>query len=400
MATATIFDGFIERSNMHEAIDFTIASMKAYGGKYRHWCIAWSGGKDSTATLTLIVYLIQSGQIPKPESLTVLYADTRMELIPLSISALHIRQELEELNIPCEVVMADVEKRFLPYILGKGVPPPNNNTMRWCTGALKIEPMKRAAEKIREKTGEKILMITGVRQGESAIRDGRISLSCSKNGAECGQGWFQQTMPENVCDTLAPLLHWRVCHVWAWLRDWAPKAEFGDWSTRMIADAYGGDEAEEVNARTGCMGCPLAQRDSALESVVKMEKWAYLSPLLGLRPIYDEMRSPIHRLRQTGEQRLKDGSIPKNPNRMGPLTIESRKMFFERIMNIQNAVNAQAGALHYRPIIDLLDAKEVNYIKSCWENNVFPKGWIGTEPLATEPFVQVFQNGTTQHLLF
>ena len=40
-----------------------------------------------------------------------------------------------------------------------------------------------------------------------------------------------------VADTLAPLLHWRVCHVWEWLKHWAPTAAYGDWSTAMIADA-------------------------------------------------------------------------------------------------------------------------------------------------------------------
>jgi hypothetical protein len=39
--------------------------------------------------------------------------------------------------------------------------------------------------------GERLLMLTGVRLGESAVRDRRIALSCSRNGAECGQGWFQ-----------------------------------------------------------------------------------------------------------------------------------------------------------------------------------------------------------------
>jgi hypothetical protein len=36
-------------------------------------------------------------------------------------------------------------------------------------------------------------MLTGVRIGESAARDQRIALSCTKDGGECGQGWFQQT---------------------------------------------------------------------------------------------------------------------------------------------------------------------------------------------------------------
>jgi DNA sulfur modification protein DndC len=95
----TLFDKTIQRTNMHEAIDFTIASMNAYAKKYNHWCIAWSGGKDSTATLTLIVYLIESGKIPKPKSLTVLYADTRMELIPLSILSLKNQFQCDIVNI-------------------------------------------------------------------------------------------------------------------------------------------------------------------------------------------------------------------------------------------------------------------------------------------------------------
>jgi DNA sulfur modification protein DndC len=36
----------------------------------------------------------------------------------------------------------------------------------------------------------------------------------------------------------------------------------------MIADAYGGDEAEEINARTGCTGCPLASEDKALDTIL------------------------------------------------------------------------------------------------------------------------------------
>jgi DNA sulfur modification protein DndC len=37
--------------------------------------------------------------------------------------------------------MAPLDKRFLVYILGRGVPPPNNNTLRWCTRQIKVDPM-------------------------------------------------------------------------------------------------------------------------------------------------------------------------------------------------------------------------------------------------------------------
>src|SRR3546814_1317583 len=90
--------------------------------------------------------------------------------------------------------------------------------------------------------------------------------------------------------SLAPILHWRVCNVWDWLRVYAPQRQYGGWETGPLADAYGGDEAEEVNARTGCMGCPLAARDLALDAVIAQPDWSYLAPLKGLRPVWRTLR--------------------------------------------------------------------------------------------------------------
>src|SRR5581483_8572709 len=106
------------------------------------------------------------------------------------------------------------------------------------------------------------------------------------------------------------------CHVWEWLKHWAPLPEYGDWSTSLIADAYGGDEAEEINARTGCMGCPLTDKDTALDNLLKQPRYTYLSPLKRLRPIWRALRLPKNRLRKTGKEENGD----KNKQRMGPLT--------------------------------------------------------------------------------
>lgn len=253
------------RMKLPEAMELTIASLQTYGTKYRHWTCAFSGGKDSTATVTMVAHLIEQRLIPEPESLTVLYADTRQELPPLHISAMKILEELGERGIQSQVVLPPMDKRYFVYMLGRGVPPPNNNTLRWCTRQIKIDPMIAALRGLRDSIGEKFLMLTGVRLGESAARDARIAMSCSRDGGECGQGWFQQSTPEAVADTLAPLLHWRVCHVWAWLATQAPAEGF---STRNVALVYGGDEAEEINARTGCIGCPLATKDTALDYII------------------------------------------------------------------------------------------------------------------------------------
>jgi DNA sulfur modification protein DndC len=392
------------RLQMNESIELTIQSLLAYLPDHPDVAFAWSGGKDSTTALTVFFYLMKTGKVPRPRSITVFLADTRQELLPLWAAAMQIIDELQELGVRVEIVRAPMDKRFMVYILGRGVPPPNNNTLRWCTRQIKIDPMQDALEARLAEFEGNVLMITGVRQGESAIRDQRIEMSCGKDGAECGQGWYQKALPEakglrGRLATLAPILHWRVCHVWEWLKHWAPQEEFGDWSTAMIADAYGGDEAEEINARTGCVGCPLAQEDKALDSVIAMPQWAYLAPLKGVRVLWRELREPQHRLKKAGLERLKNGEIAKNPQRMGPLTFEARLMGLDRILAIQTEVNTAARA-QGRPEVSLIDAEEEARIRELIALETWPDGWDGDEPTADTVMETVYQNGAVQPLLF
>lgn len=387
-----------KRIEIGECIDYTIESLTTYGNLHKHWAIAWSGGKDSTTLLTLVIYLLKTNQIPQPESLTVFYADTRMELPPLWIAAKEIIAKLQDLDIKVKVVMAPIDERFLVYILGRGVPPPSN-TFRWCTGQIKVEPMERALQELFDQTQEKILMLTGVRQGESAIRDGRIAMSCGKDGAECGQGWYQTGLPTDICSTLAPILHWRVCMVWDWLKIFAPSPKYGGWQTEILADAYGGDEAEEINARTGCIGCPLAQQDKALAAIIKLHNWKYLTPLMDLKPIYREMRSQQHRHRQPGGQTKKDGSLEKNQQRLGPLTLIARKNFLSRILRIQKEINDTADLI-VRPHIDIINEEELSRIHELIEANTFPSKWDGTEPTGDIILDKVYSDGSSMPFIF
>lgn len=420
-----------ERMQMDESIKMTIASLEAYAERYEHVCVAYSGGKDSSTLVTLYVWLILSGKVKAPKTLRVLYADTRAELHPLWLTAQRILAELvdraEDLaalgcTLTVEVVMAPLDKRFMVYMLGRGVPPPNNTTLRWCTEQIKIQPMKRAIERAAceiglgeivpgKKPGSlayrgfgkgKLLVLTGVRQGESAVRDGRIAMSCGKNNTECGQGWYQETLPGAVCDTLAPLLHWRICHIWNWLWTWAPMDEYGDWPTKIIAEAYGGrdgDEAAESQARTGCNGCPLAELDMALDGLLLMPQWAYLAPLKRLRPLYRELRTPVMRLRKAAGESRQDGSLVANQHRMGPLKLDARLIALDRVLAIQDEVNVVAKA-QGRPCVDILNAEEEARIRELVALGTWPDRWTGDEPGAEEAFEETYADGTAQPLLF
>lgn len=378
-----------------EAVEMTLHSLHAYWDKHEHIAIAWSGGKDSTATLTVLIHLIEAGLLPRPTRLYVFYADTRLELTPIQIAAEQVMALLRLRDwIEVQVVRAPLDKRFMVYILGRGVPPPNNNTLRWCTRQIKVDPMAEALGAAIAGLDGTALMITGVRQGESAVRDDRIEMSCSKDGAECGQGWYQQVLPtakgiNGRIATLAPILHWRVCIVWDWLKVYAPQPEFGGWPVRILADAYGGDDAEEINARTGCIGCPLATKDTALDYLVGTEQWAHLAPLKELKPIYRWMREPAQRLRKAGAEILKDGSLAKNPQRMGPLTLEARTIALAQILDIQR----RAG-------VDLINAEEEARIRELIDARTFPDRWDGNEPSAAAWLDRVNQDGSVEPILF
>jgi DNA sulfur modification protein DndC len=378
-----------------EAIELTLQSLRAYWDRHGHVAIAWSGGKDSTATLTLLIHLIEAGELPRPAKLFVFYADTRQELPPIQIAAEQVIALLRLRDwIEVVVVRAPLDKRFMVYILGRGVPPPNNNTLRWCTRQIKVDPMAEALGAAIAHMPGTALMLTGVRQGESAVRDGRIEMSCSKDGAECGQGWYQQALPEakgvrGRIATLAPILHWRVCIVWDWLKVYAPQPEFGGWPVRILADAYGGDDAEEINARTGCIACPLAVKDTALDYLVGTDAWAHLAPLKELKPLYRWMREPAQRLRKAGAETLKDGSLAKNPQRMGPLTLAAREEALGKILDIQA-----------RAQVDLINDEEEARIRELIAARTFPDKWDGSEPNAAAWLDRVNQDGSIEPILF
>lgn len=412
----SLFEG--ARMTMREAIDLSLASLTYYGAMYKHWCIAYSGGKDSSATVSFVVWAIRNKLVPAPEKLYVLYADTRQELTPLWATADRFLTELRTQGVDARRVVPSLDNRFYVYMLGRGVPPPSN-TFRWCTERLKIKPMEDELEQVfnqindfndlddvliestegfllaltgsnkksakialdealeakkrRIESGQKFLQITGVRQGESANRDARIAVSCSTKDGECGQGWFQARPSTHVADTLAPLVHWRQCFVWDWLYEgWSdayvqrvldfPEASghgyeyLGD-----IAVAYGSDDA-----RTGCVGCNLASRDVALENIITNPAWAHLSPLMELKPLFKELKKAKNRLRKAAPETRKDGQLAQNGQRLGPLTLEARLYGLERVLDIQK----RAG-------VNLIDAEEEGRIRELIAAETWPQGWNG-----------------------
>jgi len=390
---ANLFSGDIAQS-VGECVMRTVGNMLAHATAYDHWIFAYSGGKDSTTTVSVIITALELGALPRPKTITVMYADTRMELPPLQAAAREMMRRLRAMGIDVVEVVAPIDDRFMVYMLGRGVPPPSN-TFRWCTPQIKVEPMTAAIRERVGRLGGSALTITGVRRGESDKRDARISLSCTRNGAECGQGWLQTDLPGELTDTFAPIDHWTLCNVWDWCKIFAPWREFGAWPTAMIADGYG----DEEDMRTGCTACNLIATDGALGAVVKLPGWDHLRPLFGLKALYAELKLPRNRKRQPGFQYRKDGTLQTNQQRMGPLTFEARLMGLETVLRIQDAVNSAAERLG-RPGMVLIDAEEEARIRELIARKTWPNGWTGDEPNADVWLDQVNNDGSVEPILF
>lgn len=339
-----------------ETIDLSIASLTAYGSFYDNWVIAYSGGKDSSATVGFVVWAIKAGKVPAPKTLTVLYADTRMELPPLQQTATQLLEAIRADGFQTRVVEPEMDKRFFVYMLGRGIPPPTN-MRRWCTRVLKADPMAKALKELEARHGE-FLTITGVRQGESAARDNRIALSCSKDGGECGQGWFQQHK-----NALAPLVHWRVCYVWKWLSSEAQPYRLTD----GIQAVYKADDF--IDVRTGCIKCKIVHEDKSFKYLIRIPEWAYLAPLDELESVYEEMHHAKHRKRKLLPYTKADGDLSDSSGSLGPLTMKAREYFLERILDIQRRAN------HV-----IINAAEEARIRELWALNTWPDRWDGTEP--------------------
>jgi DNA sulfur modification protein DndC len=63
-----------EESRLHlrDSIELSLDSLREYGRRYEHWATAYSGGKDSSATVTFIAWAIREGHVPAPKTWTVL----------------------------------------------------------------------------------------------------------------------------------------------------------------------------------------------------------------------------------------------------------------------------------------------------------------------------------------
>lgn len=336
-----------------------------------NWCCSFSGGKDSTSLVTWVEWLRRAGwlSIERPRLVS---SDTTVEYTQLVGVTQSMLELLRGCGWECVVVTPKIHEKLYNRILGIGGTPihPGIRNMRWCTRSTKIDPMDRWR---KENAGG--LSLTGLRLGESKMRDGKIKRRGCAAGGECG-------IPNPDETTYSPLLRWTTCNVLDWLSGFHGEGMNDVWPvTRRLVDLYaakvshnGFDFAEpEVSmARFGCIGCPaICAEPEPPKSVVARNGQS--SPLNELYDVWFQARRRNNRC-------YREPKTVTGVAGYGPIKLAVRKQLFARVMDIQR----RAGVV-------LVSQEDEAFIRDCWEKKVYPRGWSEADELTKPPELPLFE---------
>lgn len=336
------------------------------------WIIGFSGGKDSTVVSQAVFEaLLQVSPSQRKRHVHVVSNDTQVES-PLVMAHLAkvlaaIREMTQTLRLPVDVVTTRPapDKTFWTLLIGKGYPSPNQ-TMRWCTDRLKIQPTSRYILDNVSEHGAAIVIL-GVRLDESDSRRNSINKFRNLEGSNLTP---HSELPGAFI--YRPIVHLTIDDVWEVLGESQPP--WGGTHRDLIQlyrDAEGGecpvvlskDEAPgcgTANSRFGCWTCTVVEKDKSLQGFVDSGKHEF-SALIEFRQWLRDIRNdPRYRSieRRNGEIRFnaRGEQIQHVP---GPFTIQARKMILDRLLATQE--------IYGDPLIS---ADEIELIQKIWAEEI------------------------------
>lgn len=329
------------------------------------WIVGFSGGKDSTLVAQAVLEaLLSIAPSRRRRDVHIVSNDTQVES-PLVMTHLHgvqqaIRDTVKKFSLPVDVATTKPhpERTFWVLLIGKGYPSPNQ-TMRWCTDRLKIQPTSRYILDNVSQHGSAIVVL-GVRLDESDSRRNRINK-------------FRNHLDSNLAPhtelqgalIYRPIVDLTIDDVWEILGNFHPP-----WGgthaglIRLYRDAEGGEcpvvlsKAEApgcgtASSRFGCWTCTVVEKDKSLQGFVDSGKHEYRA-LISFRDWIKEIRNKeeyrsVERRNGRITFDLSGKHIP------GPFTIQARKMILDRLLAVQEEYGEE-----------LISPAEIDLIEQIW----------------------------------
>lgn len=349
-----------------------------YRSDNRPWIIGFSGGKDSTAVLSLVyTALLRLPEDERHKPVYVVSSDTLVETPVVVHLIQHVLQRVsqqamrDDLQLTCHTVYPKQDQTFWVNLLGRGYPAPRQS-FRWCTERMKIDPVSDFITKTVAGYGE-VVVVLGSRSQESASR---AQVIARHKVGDLGLG--RHTSIPNAY-TFMPIVSWSADDVWEYLMG-APCPWGGD--NQQLFELYKGSNQGECplvidkstpscgNSRFGCWTCTVVTEDRALHGLIESgDDW--MRPLLDFRnKLYNSNEPENVKLyrnikRRTGRvtyrrARGDDSKDQEVREVRGPYLMEWRQAWLKELLEIQKSIN-EAG--HDFPLIR---EEELQAIRQEW----------------------------------
>lgn len=337
------------------------------------WVIGYSGGKDSTAVLSLVwraVAEIPEAQRTKP--VHVISTDTLVEnpivaaWVSHSLVAMEAAAVAQRLPIHPHRLTPEISNTFWVNLIGKGYPAPRPK-FRWCTERLKIKPSNRFIQSMVEQRGE-VIVVLGTRKTESAARHramteheaNRARDRLSPNGA----------LPNSLI--YSPIEAWTSDQVWTFLMQFPNPWGYDN---KALLGMYQGASADGEcplvvdsstpscgDSRFGCWVCTLVEKDKSMQAMIQNDaEKEWMLPLLELRNALD-----VPDDRHLRDFRRMNGSVQVFHGRPvpGPYTQTARADWLQRLLEAEKYVR-EHGPKEFRDI-NLVSPAELEEIRRIW----------------------------------
>ena len=385
--------------------DYVAEVQRLYCADKRPWVIGYSGGKDSSAVVTL-VYLALLGLTPELRSkpVFIVSSDTLVEtpvvvdLIIRTMKQIEKGAKRDNLPITAHPVVPKTNETFWVNLLGKGYPAPTRS-FRWCTERMKINPV---SDFIKDKISqfEEVIVVLGSRSSESASRAQVIA----KHKID-GTRLARHTTLSNAF-IYTPIDTWDVEDVWKILRGafrYAEDDAIDEWESpwggnnrplwTLYMDSSGQGECPLViddstpscgNSRFGCWTCTVVTKDRAMESLIQNgEDW--MLPLLKFRNQLAKTTDPEQKdtyrnyKRRSGkvsyQYAKEDEDISAERKHVpGPYWLKYRKVWLKELLETEVELNKQGHN------ITLITEPELHAIRQQWLKDPNEPDWNDSLP--------------------
>lgn len=359
-------------------VDAILAELRdEYVKHHAHpWVVGFSGGKDSTCLLQLVVDMIMD--LPRSKRRRHVYVVSNDTLVESPLVISHLRKVVERishgaeaLDIPLSihVTVPKADQTFWCNVIGRGYPPPSR-MFRWCTDRMKIRPTSAfMAERVTE-TGKCILLL-GVRSDESRTR----AASVEKHTIRDEDGKAERLNPHSDlkgCMVFRPIVGLTTDEVWQVLM--ARRPAWGGTHRDLITlyrNAQGQgecplvmDRAQEPSCgsgspRFGCWTCTVVSKDRSMEGWID-SGFDHLEPLSEFRDWLKSIEHDPDRRqleRRNGQISWTFDETGKNitGHNHGPFTLAARQEILAKLLTIQEQVGAP-----------LISPDEITIIRQIW----------------------------------